>query len=568
LYFMALATDYDGTLAHDGLVNASTIAALEDFKETGRRLILITGRELPHLKEAFPQLKMFDRVVAENGALIYDPATEEERLIGPGPSPQLVARLRQLGVSPMSVGRCIVATWEPHETTVLQVIRELGLELQIIFNKGAVMVLPPGVNKAAGLAAALNDMELSAHNVVGVGDAENDHAFLRACGCAAAVANALPLVKEAADVKLVGDHGAGVVELMESICRDDAHLASLERHGILLGTAQSHEVFLEPYRGNILITGKSGIGKSTLATALTERMAEKNFAFCVFDPEGDYDELRDAVSIGSSNTPPSDEEAIKLLRAATNVVINTQCLSLKDRPGFFGGVLPQVSLLRAKTGRPHWLVIDEAHHLLPASRHDVANVFAKDAPAAIFITVHPDAVSRDALKSVDVVIALGDGANEVISQFCRLIEIAPPEMGASPSDDEVLVWVRSSGQTVRAVKPARPQQAHKRHTRKYAEGDLGEELSFYFRGPDNALYLRAQNLMLFLQIARGVDDGTWTHHLRKGDYSVWFQTVIKDNELAREAAEVEANQALDPSESRDLIEEAVKRRYKAPASGA
>jgi hydroxymethylpyrimidine pyrophosphatase-like HAD family hydrolase len=565
---MALATDYDGTLAHDGLVNASTVAALEDFKETGRRLILVTGRELPHLKAAFPQLKMFDRVVAENGALIYDPATEEERLVGPGPSPQLVARLRQLGVSPLSVGRCIVATWEPHETTVLQVIRELGLELRIIFNKGAVMVLPPGVNKAAGLAAALNDMELSAHNVVGVGDAENDHAFLRACGCAAAVANALPMVKEAADVKLVGDHGAGVVELMESICRDDAHLASLERHGILLGTSQSHEVFLEPYRGNILITGKSGIGKSTLATALTERMAQKNFAFCVFDPEGDYDELRDAVSIGSSDTPPPDDEAIKLLRAATNVVINTQCLSLKDRPGFFGGVLPQVSLLRAKTGRPHWLVIDEAHHLLPASRDDVANVFPKDAPAAIFITVHPEAVSPDALKSVDVVIALGDGANEVISQFCRLIEIAPPEMGASPSDDEVLVWVRSSGQTVRAVKPSRPQQAHKRHTRKYAEGDLGEELSFYFRGPDDALNLRAQNLMLFLQIARGVDDRTWIHHLRKGDYSVWFQTVIKDAELAREAAEVEANQALDPSESRDLIEEAVTRRYTAPASGA
>jgi hydroxymethylpyrimidine pyrophosphatase-like HAD family hydrolase len=229
LYFMALATDYDGTLAHDGLVDAPTIASLNAFKATGRRLILITGRELPHLKQAFPQLKIFDRVVAENGALIYNPVTEVERLIAPGPRPQLVARLRQLGVSPLSVGRCIVATWEPHETTVLRVIRELGLELQIIFNKGAVMVLPPGVNKAAGLVAALNDLELSAHNVVGVGDAENDNSFLSACGCAAAVANALPIVKEAADVNLVGDHGAGVVELMESICRDDAFLTSLDR---------------------------------------------------------------------------------------------------------------------------------------------------------------------------------------------------------------------------------------------------------------------------------------------------------------------------------------------------
>ena len=116
---MALATDYDGTLARDGMVDAATAAALRGFKATGRRLILVTGRELPQLKEAFSELKLFERVVAENGALIYDPATEDERLVGPGPNPLLVARLRQLGVSPLSIGRCIVATWEPHETTVL-----------------------------------------------------------------------------------------------------------------------------------------------------------------------------------------------------------------------------------------------------------------------------------------------------------------------------------------------------------------------------------------------------------------------------------------------------------------
>jgi Helicase HerA, central domain len=97
--------------------------------------------------------------------------------------------------------------------------------------------------------------------------------------------------------------------------------------------------------------GQSGIGKSTLATALTERMAEKDFVFCVFDPEGDYEELRDAVSVGNSEAPPSDKEAIKLLQTATNAVVNTQCLSVTDRPGFFGRMLPQISMLRAKTGR-------------------------------------------------------------------------------------------------------------------------------------------------------------------------------------------------------------------------
>ena len=86
------------------------------------------------------------------------------------------------------------------------------------------------------------------------------------------------------------------------------------------------------------------------------------------------------------------------------------------------------------------------------------------------------------------------------------------------------------------VKVVRPKQSRDRHKRKYAEGELGPDLSFYFRGPDGKLNLRAQNLMLFLQIAEGVDDHTWEHHRARGDYSDWFRHVIKDDELAREAA--------------------------------
>src|SRR3954447_12769370 len=182
MYFLALATDYDGTIAHRGSVNAATVTALKKCKESGRRLILVTGRELPDLKRVFADVKIFDRVVAENGALIYDPSTEKERVIAAAPPAIFVERLKELKVEPLSVGRSIVATWEPHEATVLKVIRDLGLELQIVFNKGAVMVLPAGMNKAAGFAAALRELELSAHNVVGVGDAENDHSFMRACG--------------------------------------------------------------------------------------------------------------------------------------------------------------------------------------------------------------------------------------------------------------------------------------------------------------------------------------------------------------------------------------------------
>jgi hydroxymethylpyrimidine pyrophosphatase-like HAD family hydrolase len=562
VYFLALATDYDGTLASDGHVTPNAIEALERFKDTGRRLILVTGRELAHVKEPFPRLELFDRVVAENGAVVYDPANEKEVVIGVGPPPAFVERLRQLNVTPLSVGRSIVATWEPHQAAVLEAIREFGLEHHIIFNKGAVMVLPPGINKAAGLEAALKDLGLSYHNVVGVGDAENDQAFLHHCGCAAAVANALPAIQNTAHVRLTKDHGEGVIELIERICREDAGLAPAEAHGILFGMEGSEPVSLKPFDGNVLIAGKSGIGKSTLAIALTEQMVAEEFQFCVFDPEGDYDDLEHAVSVGDVKVPPVVDEALKLMKAGTNIVINTQSLSVGERPGFFADMLPRVSALRTKSGRPHWLVIDEAHHLLPATRGDADQTLDDKVPAVILITVHPESISPGVLKSVHTIVALGQG--DVITQFCGAVGEKTPSW-ETPGEDEVIVWERGSG-APRRVRPQKPVQTHKRHTRKYAEGALGEDHSFYFRGPDNQLNLRAQNLMLFVQIADGVDDRTWLHHLKQGDYSTWFREIIKDRELADEAATIETALQLNARESREKIGSAVIRRYTAPVT--
>ncbi len=220
MYFVALATDYDGTLAQDGRVDETTLKALENLRASGRKIILVTGRELQGLAEAFPHLETFDLVVCENGALLYDPASKRETLLCEPPPLAFAERLRERGVTPLSVGRAVIATRVPNEKHVLDAIRELGLAQHIIFNKGAVMALPSGVNKASGLTAALKILGLSAHNVVAVGDAENDLPFLQLCGCAVAVANALPSVRDKCD-HVVADHGAGVAELIEALRRDD-----------------------------------------------------------------------------------------------------------------------------------------------------------------------------------------------------------------------------------------------------------------------------------------------------------------------------------------------------------
>ena len=213
----ALATDYDGTIATHGTVDSDTLAALRRLRDAGGTLILVTGRELPQLKQVFPDLDLCHMVVAENGALLYTPASGKERPLCEPPEESFVRALKQRGVKPLSVGRVIVATYEPHETTVLNVIKEQGLERQVIFNKGAVMVLPSGVNKASGLTCALQELKIDPADVAGVGDAENDHALLQLCGVGAAVANALPALKDHADLVLSATHGAGVTQLIERI---------------------------------------------------------------------------------------------------------------------------------------------------------------------------------------------------------------------------------------------------------------------------------------------------------------------------------------------------------------
>ena len=164
MHLIVLATDFDGTLAHDGVVDEDTISALERFRASGRRLVLVTGRHLADLCQIFPQLDLFDRVVVENGGVLYRPETHEEKLLSDPPDEHFI-RLLEKAKAPFAVGRTVVATWKPHEAAVLSAIRELGLDLQVIFNKGSVMVLPSGVNKGTGLQAALDELGVSSHNV-------------------------------------------------------------------------------------------------------------------------------------------------------------------------------------------------------------------------------------------------------------------------------------------------------------------------------------------------------------------------------------------------------------------
>jgi hypothetical protein len=567
--FHVLATDYDGTIAHHGAVDDATRLALGRVRAAGRKLILVTGRQLGDLQQAFPHTDLFDAIVAENGALVHLPATRATRLLAERPPEAFARTLRERGVSDVAVGEVIVATWQPHEAVVLDTIREMGLELQVIFNKGAVMVLPSGINKAVGLRAALDDLGLSPHNAVGVGDAENDHAFLSVCECAVAVANGLPALKERADLVTTADRGAGVAELCDLIVTTDLSSIAghLTRHNLELGTdAAGSPLFVPGYGPPLLIAGTSGGGKSTLASGLIEQLAEHGYQFCVVDPEGDFSALPNVPSLGDAKHAPTVAEVREVLTApGQSTVVNLLGVPMNDRPAFFETLFLGLHEQRTRLGRPHWIILDEAHHLLPQARPGAPALPREQMTSVLLITVHPEHMSPAVLEDVATVIAVGANPRETLLQFAAQVGRPPPDVpGEALPAGEALAWFRTGGAFAR-FRVHTPHSERRRHVRKYAAGELGPDKSFFFRGPDEKLNLRAQNLQLFLQVGDGVDDDTWLFHLARGDYSRWFREAIKDDELADDAAAIEAQQPADPALSRGRIRAAIESRYTAAA---
>ena len=155
---------------------------------------------------------------------------------------------------------------------------------------------------------------------------------------------------------------------------------------------------------------------------------------------------------------------------------------------------------------------------------------------------------------------------DTLTSLAETLGIASPTIpDETVSAGEVWTWSPKSGRSPLRIRTIEPRTEHLRHRRKYAEGDLGEARSFYFRGPGDKLNLRAQNLLLFMQIADGLDDETWMFHLRRGDYSHWFAENIKDPDLAGAAEQIEQDMSLSPRASRDKMSAAILDRYTAPA---
>jgi hydroxymethylpyrimidine pyrophosphatase-like HAD family hydrolase len=564
--YLALVTDYDGTLAVHGKTAEEAVTALERLRVSGRKAILVTGRMLDDLRAVCPHLHLFDYVVAENGGVVHSPSTRETTVLGPPPSIEFIDRLRSLGVHPLDVGQVILATWTPHQTSVLQAVQEMGLELLIGFNRAAVMVVPVGINKSTGVEYALRKLGLSFHEAVGVGDAENDHSFLRRCECAVAVANAVASIRDRAAFVTRHEAGRGVAELVDELIATDLvrMQGKLTHNRITIALRpDGAPITVPPYGLNILVAGPSGSGKSTVTAGIVERLSGHDYQVCVIDPEGDYGTLQEVIMVGGANHAVPVNEALSILEdPKVNLDVNLLGVSLADRPAYFASLWAGFGTLRVRTGRPHWIVLDEAHHLFPLDSGP--GTLPSRLGETIVVTVHPDHLPRTVLDMIGVVIAVGRSPERTLRRFAGAAGL---EVDWTPDaayvTGQIAVWfVRGSEPPAlaTAIPPARDRI---RHRRKYAEGDMRYH-SFYFRGPGGRHNLKAQNLVIFSQIAEGIDEDTWLYHLHRGDYSRWFRHAVKDRYLADQAERVENRRALSPGESRTLMRALIDSRYTLP----
>ena len=238
-------------------------------------------------------------------------------------------------------------------------------------------------------------------------------------------------------------------------------------------------------------------------------------------PEGDYITVPELVSVGDYGRPPRISEILAILRDPdVSVNVNLLGVRLPERPNFFGTLFLRLRAMRTQTGRPHWLVFEEAHHLPPVDSGDYASLAVTERLGeTLLITVHPQHIAPATLSMVDVLIAVGNSPIETLSSFATATcTPLPPLDGLESPNGSVTCWFIQSGEKPFSMHVMLGRSTRIRHHRKCTVGNMHHH-SFYFRGPTGGHNLAAPNLGMFCHIARGMDEETWLFHLRRGDYS-------------------------------------------------
>jgi hydroxymethylpyrimidine pyrophosphatase-like HAD family hydrolase len=572
MIFKALACDFDGTLASEDRIGGPARSALRQAHEAGIRLILVTGRTFFELTRVCDCLDRFDAVVVENGGVLYFPEHAMIQDRGPAPSPRLLAELDRRGIY-YQVGRVIVATARADERGVREALEAAHVTRDMVYNRAALMLLPPGISKGKAVERVLRSLGLSFQDVLAIGDAENDLALFEACGWAACPSNGVAALQERADWVLPGEDGDGVAAAMKGpIVQGLLSGRYSSRHRIDLGwVVESSEPLSIPVRDvNMLIHGDSLSGKSWMAGALIERLGAAHYAVCVIDPEGDYRVLARLPRVTWAEVMDDDslDDALSEFDQDPEacVVADLSLLSHELKLQLIQTAFQKIGDSRRRNGLPHWLVLDEAHYSL--HRQGVAaDTIGIEHKGFCLVTYRPSWLRASVRGNLDLFVLARSTAAEELDCLRNCLrrasgsEAALATLPALPVGEFILIEPDSSASPVTFV-PAARETAHVRHLKKYVDARVPFSERFMFRGVDGRVVAEARSLHDFRRMLRIVGEEVLAHHTRCGDFSRWVLDVFSDRELARQIRKTEARWCRQEIAAiREILDQIIASRY-------
>lgn len=495
---LTLALDYDGTITRNDRLAIDMRQAIGDARAHGICVVLVTGRILSELRRVAGELHFVDGVVAENGGVLHFPESGHTTVLAPAVPEAFVDELSRRGIA-FRTGQSLVDADAADAQQLLDVIRSLELPLVLAFNKGRVMTLPQGVSKATGLRAALDTLRLSPRNTLAIGDAENDHELLRIAEIGAAVSWGSPSLRRAADVTLTGDDSSAVASyIRELTSRGTMPATTQARRQLLLGYLDDGTEFRLAVRGrNVLVAGDTKSGKSWVAGLLTEQLILLGYCVCILDPEGDYrslEALPGVVVLGGEDPPPSVRELTRALRYPDrSVIVDLSRVPQDGKVSYIRSTLPALNLLRARTGLPHRIVIDEAHYFL---RDDTAGrLLDLERNGYTVATYCASRLPKALLDATDVMIVTCESNPAELDMLHRSCsERAPCEVPdfkllptLRPGQAVALPVTAEAGGRLQLFTVATRLTPHVRHRQKYVDVPVSEQRAFVFT---NAIRVR------------------------------------------------------------------------------
>ena len=570
-----LAIDYDGTIAVDGVMSPEVRAALDRARARGLTVIVVTGRILAELRRVTGDLSFADAVVAENGAVVAFPRRGRSTALHIPPPAAFLRELSRRGVH-FQTGQTVIEMEASAAPEALAAIRQLEQPLSLLFNRGRMMILPQAISKATGLTAALEALRLSSHNVLAIGDGENDHELLRSAEIGVAVEWGSAALKEIADEILPGRGPPAVATFIDQLAPRSAAVRGLRighpRRWVAVGTDSDDEnVSLAVTGRNVLICGDPRSGKSWVAGLLCEELILHGYSVCVIDPEGDYASLEalPRVSVvGGEDSPPKPHDLLRLLRRPDgSVVLDLSKLSHTEKLEYLQGALPQISRLRSATGVPHRVLLDEAHYWLHGA--NAMSLLDLEAGGCTVVTYQASSLHPDVRRAIDVVLvsrsrdaddvsmlAGAAGLPELAGEWTHVLsDLAVDEVALLPGPTEAKGKLRR----IRLVERLTP---HIRHRMKYIDVPVADFRAFVFRENGRAIGERPRTLKGFVDALNRVDAARLRSHLDQGDFSRWIADVFGDRALAATVRHLEENYRMNRvPDINGAIIQAIRERY-------